>query len=139
MGRVVKTRIGGLSVMLKCRKLNLGVHKEIAGLVVVKARKRRLKRKDVRVEIYNEYFGVPPTPYPQVPVKIAETSNSTKHKRRTVSKIFATGIGVKIKGDQASPTLNPAKIFANAVKTVAVIKVGGETKTLKASLGKISI
>lgn len=139
MAKKIETTVGGIKVIIKSQKINLLAYKEISGKVIVKASKSKLKDKDVKVFLKNTYYVQlpPPDPTSPKPVEIKVIEIQTHHKRRTVLREFAVGIGVKLIGEIFLPGQGPVFLPITGVRTEARVTVAGETKQFETSTGTV--
>ncbi|TSE07420.1 hypothetical protein [Aquimarina algiphila] len=143
MAQKTTKKINGIKVKVSSYKLNLLAYKEIAGRVVIKASNKKIKQKNVKVEIDNFYFGVNPHPSPNTPVLLGKHHKPSFEKKYTTARHFAVGIGVKLKigGSpiEVSPSLPSGLVNLpiSGVITKATITVGGKTETITTQKGKV--
>jgi hypothetical protein len=139
MPKKIQTTMGGIKVVIKSQKFNLLAYKEVSGKVIVKASKSKLKKKDVKVFLKNTYYVQLPAPDPTSPkpVEVKVMEKLTTHKRRTVLREFAVGIGVKLEGKAWIPGQGFVYLPITGVRTEARITIAGETKEFVTSTGTV--
>jgi hypothetical protein len=139
MAKKIETTIDGIKVIIKSQKFNLLAYKEVSGKVIVRASKKKLKKKDVKVSIKNTYYVQLPAPDPTSPkpTELKVTEKLTHHKRRTVLREFAVGIGVKLQGEIWIPGQGPVFLPITGVRTEAWVTISGETKKFETSTGTV--
>lgn len=124
-----KTRIGRLRVVQKSVKGNLFLARWIGGRVIVRANRRRRRRRGVEVDLLNFYFvkgDDPTTSGMTVPLRVGTNPQRkrTRNRRRTGTRHFHVG------------TAGPS-VFPTAVVTVSTVRIASECKTIVTDRGAV--